>query len=337
LPTLVSIRHLFVSIFPVFFIFSIQGVAQQPQSSGAPVSQAVRNSKKMMVSANDSDAVHEIALTFDDLPVHGPLPQGLTREDIATDIIHALKAVNAPPIYGFVNAKWLESDPSTAQVLQLWRDAGFPLGNHTFTHMDPNTNSLEDFEQNILADEPTLKKIMDGQDWHWLRFPFLHEGETPDKHQAIMDFLKQHNYRVAQITLSFGDYNYNEPYARCLAKNDQRGIEQLKQSYLDGADEQLTDGPKIANLIYGRDIKHIMLLHIGGFETVMLPKLLDLLQQRGWKLITLPKAESDAAYADDPKLQIYQGTFLQQVMTARHIMPPPPTGGSTLNLDAVCR
>lgn len=292
--------------------------------------------KSASSSASNSDA-HEIALTFDDLPVHGPLPKGLTREDIATRIIQALKAADAPPIYGFVNAKWLQTDPSTGQVLQLWRDAGFPLGNHTLTHMDPNTNSLEAFEKDLLADEPTLEKYMDGQDWHWLRFPFLHEGETPEKHRAIMDFLNQHNYRVAQITLSFGDYNYNEPYARCLEKNDQQGIEQLKKSYLDGAEEQLTDGPKIANLIYGHDIKHIMLLHIGGFETVMLPKLFDLLQQHGWKLITLPEAESDPAYATDPEIQLYQGTFLQQVMNARHITPPPPTGGSKLDLNAVCR
>ena len=280
---------------------------------------------------------HEIALTFDDLPVHGPLPQGLTREDIANSIIHALQAAHAPPIYGFVNAKWLESDPSTAQVLQLWRDAGFPLGSHTLTHMDPNTNTLAAFEQNILDDEPTLKKFMGDQDWRWLRFPFLHEGETAEKHAAIMSFLKEHGYKVAQITLSFGDYNYNEPYARCLAKNDQQGIEQLKQSYIEGAEQSLTDGPKQADAIYGHDIKHIMLLHIGGFETVMLPKLLDLLQQRGWKLITLPDATSDPAYANDPELPSYGGTFLQQVMRARHITPPPSAGGPTLNLDALCR
>ena len=70
----------------------------------------------------------EVALTFDDLPAHGPLPNGLTREDIAKSIIKALQDAHSPPVYGFVNAKRLEEDPSTAQVLQLWRDAGFPVG-----------------------------------------------------------------------------------------------------------------------------------------------------------------------------------------------------------------
>src|SRR5262249_13449163 len=75
----------------------------------------------------------EVALTFDDLPSHGPLPQGLSRTDIANSIIGALKAVQAPPIYGFVNAKRIAEDASSEQVLQLWRDAGFPLGSHTYS------------------------------------------------------------------------------------------------------------------------------------------------------------------------------------------------------------
>src|ERR1051326_1828203 len=35
----------------------------------------------------------EVALTFDDLPSHGPLPQGLNRADIAKSIIGARKSL----------------------------------------------------------------------------------------------------------------------------------------------------------------------------------------------------------------------------------------------------
>ena len=280
----------------------------------------------------------EVALTFDDLPAHGPLPPGLTREDIANSIIKALQSAQAPPIYGFVNAKRLEEDPSTAQVLQLWRDAGFPLGNHTFSHMDLNKNSVNAFEQDLLADEPTLQKFMGDRDWHWLRFPFLNEGDTPEKHHAIGTFLKDHGYKVAEVTLSFGDYGYNEPYARCLAKNDGKAIEELKKSYLEGAAESLAEGQKMSTLVYDRDIKHVMLLHIGGFETVMLPRLLDLLKQRGFKLISLPEAESDPAYAADPDLSSnWGGTFLQQMMLAKHIPPLPLTEDRLARVDALCR
>lgn len=179
---------------------------------------------------------------------------------------------------------------------------------------------------------------MGDQDWHWLRFPYLREGNTAEKHQAISTFLKEHGYKVAEVTLSFADYAYNEPYARCLAKNDTQAIEWLKQSYMDGAAGSLAQGEKLAELIYGHDIKHVMLLHIGVFETVMLPHLLDLLMQKGFKLITLQEAESDPAYAVDPDLAVaWGGTFLDQMRMAKKIPEPPHAPDPSAKLDALCR
>jgi len=293
-----------------------------------------------------ADASASVALTFDDLPVHGLLPQGLTRVDVAKSIIRALQDAHAPPIYGFVNAKRIDEDPSSAQVLQLWHDAGFPLGNHTFSHMDLHTNSVDAFEHDILINEPTLRSYMGDRDsgidikndWHWLRYPFLREGDTPEKYRSVHTFLKERGYKVAEVTLSFADYNYNDPYARCLAKNDPQAIEWLQQSYLIAATEDLVRGQEMSKQIFGHDIKHVMLLHIGGFETVMLPRLLDLLKQRGFKLITLPEAESDPAYAAEPDLQSnWSGTFLQQMMIAKHIPELPPAEDSSAKLDGLCR
>ena len=280
----------------------------------------------------------EVALTFDDLPVHGPLPVGMTRIEIANSVIRSLQAAHAPPSYGFVNAKGLQQEPSTAGVLEAWRAAQFPLGNHTFSHMDLSTNSAESFEQDLIADESILKKYMGSEDWHWLRFPFLDEGGDLGKHRALQAFLEEHGYRVAEVTLSFGDYAYSVPYARCLAKNDQQGLGQLKQSYLDGAAKSLEQGRAFSVELFGRDIKHVMLLHIGSIEAVMLPQLLELLRQRGFTLVTLAQAESDPAYSMHPDSpDHWHGTFLEQMMRARHLAMPKDSTDWLSKLDAVCR
>ncbi len=145
-------------------------------------------------------------------------------------------------------------------------------------------------------------------------------------------------YKVAEVTLNFGDYAYNEPYARCLAKNDVQAIDWLKQSYLSGASESLSVGQKVSNQIYERNIKRMMLLHIGVFETVMLPRFFELLKQRGFKLITLQKAESDPAYAHDPDLPSrWDGTFLQQMMVAKHITELNQSVNPLVRLDQLRR
>jgi peptidoglycan/xylan/chitin deacetylase (PgdA/CDA1 family) len=284
-------------------------------------------------------SVARVALTFDDLPAHGPIPAGSSRIDIATRIIAALRAHKAPAVYGFVNARDLEPHPDDAAVLQAWRDAGMPLGNHAYSHMDLHANTAAAWEQDVLANEATLTRYMPGQDWHWLRYPYLREGDTPEKYRAVRRFLNEHHYRVAQVTLSFNDYAYNEPYARCLEKQDTKGIAWLQESYLARAAESLTQGQALSQTLFERDIPHVMLLHIGGFETVMLPRLLDLLQQRGFSLITLPDASQDDAYKSEPELTgNWNGTLLEQLARARKVTTTPSAYPDTFQkLEALCR
>ena len=189
----------------------------------------------LLVALHAMAAAQEVALTFDDLPAHGPLPPGMTRLDVAKSMIATLKAANAPQVYGFINAAKLEQVPEDRAVLEEWRAAGYLLGNHTYSHMSLTDNTVDAFEKDIAANEPALRSLMGKQDWHWFRYPFLWEGETLEKRNAVRAYLKDHGYRVAQVTLDFEDYAWNAPYARCVAKNDQQAIAWLKSSYLDTA------------------------------------------------------------------------------------------------------
>jgi len=280
----------------------------------------------------------KVALTFDDLPAHAALPPGLSRADVARSVIAALQAHHAPPTYGFVNAKRLDDDPASAEVLRLWRAAGHLLGNHAFSHMDLHASTPEAFEQDVLANEETLRASMGDQDWHWFRFPYLHEGDTPEKRVAVTGFLADQRYRVAEVTMSFDDWAYNDPYARCAAKNDDEAIEWMKQSYLRRAAESITAAQEAARLVYGRDIAHVMLLHIGAFQTVMLPRLLELLEERGFRLVTLPEAQGDPAYENDPRLLSRSAARqLENMAAARHDSAPAASGDALTRLAGLCR
>jgi peptidoglycan-N-acetylglucosamine deacetylase len=292
---------------------------------------------------NQSRSQARVALTFDDLPSHGPLPQGMTRVDVAKSIIETLRKHNAPPTYGFINAKKVDDRPADAEVLRLWRAAGFPLGNHAFSHMDLHANTAEAFEADVLANEPALRLLMGDRNWHWFRYPYLREGDTPEKYRTVRALLSKHGYRVAQVTLDFNDYAYNDPYARCLARNDADAIAWLMQSYLDRASQSLTRGQDAARAIFGRDINHVMLLHIGGFETVMLPRLLELLQEREFVLTTLEDAQADSAYETVPDRQgNWNGTLLHQLRSNPPAAPqaseqPPASENVFAKLGALCR
>jgi peptidoglycan/xylan/chitin deacetylase (PgdA/CDA1 family) len=282
----------------------------------------------------------QVAITVDDLPVHGDLPSNTTRAEIAKKMIEAFKAKGVPGVYGFVNAKNIgtNGDMEKDSVLKLWVDSGFPLGNHTFSHIDLNTSSVQAFEDEIVANESVLQGLMGARDWHWFRYPFLHEGDTLEKRHAVRKYLADHGYGIAQVTLDFGDYAWNNPYARCVAKQDTQAIGWLKSSYLNTAKEDIALDRKLSVMLFGRDVKYVLLLHIGALDSIMLPDLLDLFKRQGFDFISLEEAQKDPAYQSDPDAALlHGGSFLEQLIEAKHLKYPPHEDRPMDKLDAICR
>jgi len=244
-----------------------------------------------------------------------------------------------PPVYGFVNAKKLEGNPDAAEALKLWA-AAEPVGNHTYAHMDLEQNPPEAFEREIEEDEPALELLKDNasDNWHWLRYPYLHEGDTVEKRRAVRAYLKTRGYRIAQVTLDWEDYLWNTAYARCVAKNDSKSIAWLRTSYLNTASEYLDLGREQAKLIFGHEINYVLLMHLGAFSSTILPDALDLLKKKGFKLVTLEEAETDPAYDSDPDVGFHDaGTLLDQWMQVKQVKYPEHAEKPYKEVEAVCQ
>jgi peptidoglycan/xylan/chitin deacetylase (PgdA/CDA1 family) len=268
----------------------------------------------------------KVALTFDDLPLNGTLPTGSKKSDFARDTIEVLKKRRIPPSYGFINARALERNPDGARALQIWVNGGHLLGNHTYTHIDLSKNSVEDFQREVLRNEPVLELLMpEGgrRDWRWFRYPYLHEGDTLEKRRAVRTFLASNGYRIAQTTLDFEDYLWNSAYARCSMRDDQASIQWLRESYRTAARDFTRFQVQNSRAVFGRDIHHVMLLHLGAFSPQILPDLFNILDEEGFSIVTLEEAQSDAAYDYDPDIgEAHGGTLVELGMQARKLPWP---------------
>jgi peptidoglycan/xylan/chitin deacetylase (PgdA/CDA1 family) len=286
----------------------------------------------------------KLAITMDDLPLNGELPPGVTRSQTTREVLSILKKHHVPLVYGFINAQRLEGSPDGAEALKLWA-AAEPVGNHTYSHMDLEKNSVEAFEREIEENEPVLEllkldsaKESPNEEWRWLRYPYLHEGDTLEKRRAVRVYLKTRGYRIAQVTLDWEDYLWNFAYARCAAKNDAQSIEWLRASYLSTASDFLDLGRQQAKLVFGREINYVLLMHLGAFSRLILPDALDLLKKKGFTLVTLQEAESDAAYEDDPDVGMNDaGTLLDQWMQVKGIKDPAHTEKPYKQVESACR
>jgi peptidoglycan/xylan/chitin deacetylase (PgdA/CDA1 family) len=278
-----------------------------------------------------------VALTFDDVPAAGGLHVNDTRVEIITRLIDELHADHLKGIYGFVNAIDISDDPDLQQALHLWLAAGMNIGNHTFDHPALDDTTAEAYIHNIAIDEPTLRQYNPTGDWHWFRYPYLEEGNTLEKREAVRGWLLKNGYRIAQVTLNFQDDDWDDPYGRCLAKHDQAGIAWLKQSYMENAAEFIRVGREEQIIAFSHEVPNVLLLHETDFTTLMLPNLVKLLRSQGFRFAPIAKIERDPIYSLDPREpNPGGGSITNQILDARHLPYPAFKPEPVDKLNSLC-
>ena len=291
----------------------------------------------VLALCSSSAPAQQIAFTWDDLPAHGQLPPGVTRVQVGKQLIAAMQAAHLPPAWGFVNGVHTVEEPGSTPMLKEWRDAGFSLGNHTWSHMSLNRSPLADWDADLAKNEPLLQSYMPAETWRWVRFPYLDEGDTSDKRAAARQYLAAHGYKIAAVTMSFGAYLFNGPYARCVAKNDAAAIAQLEKTYLDAAADNLAFSRDLSQALFKRDIPYVLLMHVGAFDAHMLPRLIQLYQSRGVTFVSLEDAEKDPFYANDLDLLLPGSPdTLEGAMAARGL-PFPPHPKLDVDPESICK
>lgn len=275
-----------------------------------------------MMFFNISSAM-EIAITVDDLPENGELAADTTRLKMADKMLKVFKDHHISQVYGMLNASPVNKDKSNLLILQKWIKQGNLLGNHTYSHLDLAKVSTEEYLSDIQKNEPLLIQLMKGKNYKYFRYPYLSEGNTQEKRDHIRQFIFSHHYKIAPVTVDFFEYEWNDPYVRCLNKKDRKSIVWLKQNYLIQSLNALTIAHELSMLLFQRDIKNILLIHINEMTADMLDKLLTAYEKHGVKFISLPEALTDEVYTINPNVVRDRAyTFLNQVRLSRGLQNP---------------
>ena len=265
----------------------------------------------------------EVAITVDDLPVHMDLPPKVTRLDVVKQMLSALDKHGLKNVYGFINAGHINNDDNNYNVLKLWVNSGQLLGNHTYEHVNLNKVNPTEFIKQIQLNDPYLKTLMGDKNYHYFRYPYLYEGNTQQKRDQVRHDLLTHDYQIAQVTMDFQDYLWNNAYVRCVKKQNTKAIDWLKKSYIEQALNSITVAHALSMATIHRDIKNILLLHIGVFDALILDDLLTAYEKQGVKFISLTEALQDKAYAMNPNIvSDNTGGFLEQLVHSKKTAVP---------------
>ena len=270
-----------------------------------------------------------VAITIDDCPVVNEMTDLGNFQRITNGLVGSFQ-VEKVPVTTFINERQLNvpgQRDARAAVLDQWLNAGFELGNHTYSHPSANKVAVEQFQDDIVKGEVITRATLErrGLPLVWLRYPYLHSGTTAETHQAIVSFLNQRKYRVAPVTVDYADYSFAGAFTRELRRGHVEMAEKIKQAYLDQVDVGFEHAERFSTELYGREISQILLVHCNELNSVTLRESIARMRKRGYTFITLDEAMRDDAYQRPDTFAGPGGSWLSRTATVMGKQESPET------------
>lgn len=231
---------------------------------------------------------HEIAITIDDLPFVGSgtsTPGNLKRTQERFIAIVNTLVENQVPATGFAIGGAIAKNEW--ELLEIFRNQGFTIGNHTYKHRSLNSMSAENYIADIEKADAILTPVM--TEPKYFRYPYLAEGNG-EKKQKVHEWLAAHQYTIAPVTVDSKDYEFNAQFYRIPYRQRPQRLTQFKKRYLAFIWQQTLRADKKAKKVDGQPVKHILLIHANLINSLCLGDIIEMYRSNGYKFITLEEA-----------------------------------------------
>jgi peptidoglycan/xylan/chitin deacetylase (PgdA/CDA1 family) len=256
----------------------------------------------MMADDPSAQLQRSMAVTVDDLPVAQPSWHTNQQMDRITTDLLAVFAEHGVPAVGFVNEQKLavegRIEPFRVEILERWLEAGLELGNHGFAHLDLHRVPPEEWMADVVRGERETRRLVEasGTELRYFRHPFLHAGMSVEIQAETAEFLASRGYTAAPVTIDNSEWIYGRAYAHAYNLNDDQLKNRIGEDYVRYMLEVVEYYEGQSDVIVGRPIPHILLVHAYALNADWLGELLVELEERGYGWISLDEALEDPVY-----------------------------------------
>lgn len=244
----------------------------------------------------------KIAVTIDDLPLQRI--DHFENHKLQKIFIKLVKNIKAQriPVIGFVNEKKIqingEYDIRRIVLLKKWLNAGLDLGNHTFSHPSLHNLSNEKFEEEILKGEKITRELLNQnkKELKYFRHPYLQTGRSLKTKNAIEQFLSDHNYTVAPVTIDNADWIFASAYDKAIDSNKAEVMKQIGTEYINYMKSKIEYWQSQSVALFGRNINQVLLIHANTLNAEYFPELCTMIRSMNYKFVSLDEALHDETY-----------------------------------------
>lgn len=267
-----------------------------------------------------------ICITVDDLPATS---RSFADMDYVTQKLTHYFQTHQIPAIGFVNEGKIfvngQADPQRIDLLKKWIDRGLALGNHTFSHVFINQVTLEEYQEDVLRGEKILRPLLrqHGQALKFFRHTQLRTGPTDKFRRGLDQFLENHGYTVAPVTMDNDEYIYAYCYARAKEQNDQALMKKVSRDYFVYMKTIIQYYEALSMDFLGYELPQILLIHANLLNADLIHELMSLFRERGYAFVSLEEALRDSAYARPEGTHQRGPSWLHRWMIHEGRTPPP--------------
>ncbi|MCI0433843.1 MAG: polysaccharide deacetylase family protein [Gemmatimonadetes bacterium] len=239
-----------------------------------------------------AQTVIEMAVTVDDLPwvAAGRAP----AEAVRTGTSRLLDALAARGVVatGFVICDGMEAQPG---IVESWQAADHSVASHSGRHQDLNTAALAVWLEDIRRCDRLLREL--GGPVRYFRYLLLHEGPTEERRRAAVRLLHELGYRNAPVSVDNAEWVVAEAWAVAEAQADADALDEIRAIYVEHMRRAIAHARETALARFGRDVRHVLLIHANALNAANLGLLLDTLARDGARFVPLDSALADPVYA----------------------------------------
>jgi peptidoglycan/xylan/chitin deacetylase (PgdA/CDA1 family) len=191
--------------------------------------------------------------------------------------------------------------PQGLALVKAWGEAGHAIGNHTYSHRSLASPKISDaqFEADIERNDKLLKDMPGFT--RRLRFPYLKEGDTAIKRDAVREWMAKHGYRAGAVTIDTSDWYYDVRYRAWRDAHPDGDPAPFRRAYLAHLASRAAYYDGLSQQLFHRGVKHVLLLHTNAINAAFLPDVIEMFRSNGWTIVRPGEAFRDAVYSQRPK------------------------------------
>jgi peptidoglycan/xylan/chitin deacetylase (PgdA/CDA1 family) len=257
-----------------------------------------------------AETARPLLVTVDDLPLQGPAVDAGERERTHRALL-AVLAKHRVRAVGLVVWGRVETD-ADRRILNAWLDAGHELGSHSFAHPNYTRTSIDAYLADVEKARSGLGDLLAGRGkkLRYFRFPFLNEGNTKEKLDAMRRALATHDIRNLPVTIDTQDWSFAAPWVEAERSGDAAASKRIGQEFQDAMRVSVRHHERHGDTLFGRTTPQVLLLHANAVGAAQWDALFAWLEETGHRFASVDEVLSDPAFSEPPEFVFERGVSL---------------------------